>query len=51
MNAEYVIIGSGSAGSALAYRLGASGARVVVIEDGGTDVGPFIQMQPPCPIR
>ena len=44
MNAEYVIIGSGSAGSALAYRLGASGARVVVIEDGGTDVGPFIRM-------
>ena len=44
MTADYVIIGSGSAGSALAYRLGASGARVVVIEDGGTDAGPFIQM-------
>ena len=44
MNAEYVIVGSGSAGSALAYRLGAAGARVVVIEEGGTDIGPFIQM-------
>ncbi len=44
MTAEYVIIGSGSAGSALAYRLGAAGAQVVVIEAGGTDAGPFIQM-------
>ncbi|MEO6299784.1 MAG: choline dehydrogenase [Paracoccaceae bacterium] len=44
MNADYVIIGSGSAGSALAYRLGASGARVIVIEEGGSDLGPFIQM-------
>ena len=44
MNAEYVIVGSGSAGSALAYRLGAAGARVVVIEAGGSDIGPFIQM-------
>jgi choline dehydrogenase len=44
MTTDYVIIGSGSAGSALAYRLGASGARVVVIEEGGTDAGPFIQM-------
>ena len=44
MNAEYVIVGSGSAGAALAYRLGAAGARVVVIEAGGSDIGPFIQM-------
>lgn len=44
MQAEYVIIGSGSAGSALAYRLGEAGHRVVVIEAGGTDIGPFIQM-------
>ena len=44
MQADYVIIGSGSAGSALAYRLGEAGHRVVVIEAGGTDVGPFIQM-------
>ena len=44
MQADYVIIGSGSAGSALAYRLGQAGRRVVVIEAGGTDIGPFIQM-------
>ena len=44
MTAEYVVVGSGSAGSALAYRLGAAGHRVVVIEAGGTDAGPFIQM-------
>ena len=44
MQADYVIIGSGSAGSALAYRLGEAGHRVVVIEAGGTDAGPFIQM-------
>ncbi|MBL4926524.1 choline dehydrogenase [Fuscibacter oryzae] len=44
MTADYVIIGSGSAGSAMAYRLGQAGKRVVVIEQGGTDAGPFIQM-------
>ena len=44
MTAEYVIIGSGSAGSAIAYRLGEAGKKVVVIEQGGTDMGPFIQM-------
>ena len=44
MTADYVIIGSGSAGSAIAYRLGEAGKRVVVIEQGGTDMGPFIQM-------
>ena len=44
MTADYVIIGSGSAGSALAYRLGQAGMRVVVVEEGGTDAGPFIQM-------
>ncbi len=44
MQADYVIIGSGSAGSALAYRLGEAGHRVLVIEAGGTDAGPFIQM-------
>ncbi len=42
--ADYVIIGSGSAGAALAYRLGAAGMKVVVIEAGGSDAGPFIQM-------
>ena len=44
MTADYVIIGSGSAGSAMAYRLGEAGKTVVVIEQGGSDVGPFIQM-------
>ncbi len=44
MAAEYVIIGSGSAGSAMAYRLGEAGKKVTVIEFGGTDAGPFIQM-------
>ena len=44
MTADFVIIGSGSAGSALAYRLGETGARVAVIEEGGSDAGPFIQM-------
>jgi len=44
MSADYVIIGAGSAGSAMAYRLGEAGASVIVIEHGGTDAGPFIQM-------
>lgn len=45
MEADFVIIGSGSAGSALAYRLSESGKHsVIVIEYGGTDIGPFIQM-------
>ncbi|WP_246191344.1 choline dehydrogenase [Aureimonas leprariae] len=43
--ADYVVVGSGSAGCALAYRLSESGAAdVIVIEAGGTDAGPFIQM-------
>jgi len=45
MEADYVVVGSGSAGSALAYRLSEDGKHsVIVIEYGGTDVGPFIQM-------
>ena len=44
MQADYVIIGSGSAGSAMAYRLSEAGASVLVVEYGGTDAGPFIQM-------
>lgn len=44
MKADYVIVGSGSAGSALAYRLGAAGKSVIVIEQGGSDAGPLIQM-------
>ncbi len=44
MQADYVIVGSGSAGAALAYRLSEAGASVIVIEFGGSDIGPFIQM-------
>ncbi|MEM9344552.1 MAG: choline dehydrogenase [Pseudomonadota bacterium] len=44
MDADYIIVGSGSAGSVLTYRLAESGASVIVIEAGGTDIGPFIQM-------
>ena len=43
--ADYVIVGSGSAGSALAYRLSEDGKHsVIVIEFGGSDFGPLIQM-------
>ena len=44
MQAEFVIVGAGSAGCAMAYRLAMAGRRVIVIEHGGTDAGPFIQM-------
>ncbi|WP_133487239.1 choline dehydrogenase [Aliiroseovarius marinus] len=44
MQAEYIIVGAGSAGCAMAYRLAEAGKRVLVIEHGGTDAGPFIQM-------
>jgi choline dehydrogenase len=44
MEADYVIVGAGSAGCAMAYRLAEAGKSVLVIEHGGTDAGPFIQM-------
>ncbi len=44
MQADYVIIGAGSAGCAMAYRLAEAGRKVIVVEFGGTDAGPFIQM-------
>jgi len=44
LNADYVIIGAGSAGCAIAYRLAEAGKNVLVIEHGGSDAGPFIQM-------
>jgi choline dehydrogenase len=45
IEADFVIVGSGSAGSALAYRLSEHGRHsVIIIEYGGTDFGPFIQM-------
>ncbi|MCE8537258.1 choline dehydrogenase [Ruegeria pomeroyi] len=44
MEADFVIVGAGSAGCAMAYRLSGAGTSVLVIEHGGTDAGPFIQM-------
>lgn len=44
MDADFVIVGAGSAGCAMAYRLSEAGASVIVIEFGGTDAGPLIQM-------
>jgi len=45
LEADYVIVGAGSAGCALAYRLSEDGNnRVLVLEYGGSDFGPLIQM-------
>ncbi len=45
LEADFVIIGSGSAGAAMAYRLSEDGKHsVIVIEYGGSDAGPLIQM-------
>ncbi|PRY79706.1 choline dehydrogenase [Yoonia maritima] len=44
MQADYVIVGAGSAGCAMAYRLAEAGKQVLIIEHGGSDRGPFIQM-------
>ena len=45
MDADFVIIGAGSAGCAMAYRLSEDGQHsVLVIEYGGSDIGPLIQM-------
>ncbi|MEP5760064.1 MAG: choline dehydrogenase [Litoreibacter sp.] len=44
MEADYIVVGAGSAGCAIAYRLAEAGKSVLVIEHGGTDIGPFIQM-------
>jgi choline dehydrogenase len=42
--ADYIVVGAGSAGCAIAYRLAEAGRQVLVIEHGGTDAGPFIKM-------
>ena len=42
--ADYVIVGAGSAGCAIAYRLAEAGRSVIVVEHGGSDWGPFINM-------
>ncbi len=45
LEADYVIVGAGSAGCTLAYRLSEDGRNsVLVLEYGGSDVGPLIQM-------
>ena len=44
MQADYVIIGAGSAGCAMAYRLSEAGQSVIVLEFGGSDRGALIQM-------
>ena len=44
MQADYVVIGAGSAGCAIAYRLAEAGKSVIVVEHGGSDWGPFINM-------
>lgn len=44
MDADYIVVGAGSAGCALAYRLVEAGKSVIVVEYGGSDWGPFINM-------
>ncbi|MGF1501803.1 MAG: choline dehydrogenase [Paracoccaceae bacterium] len=44
MQADYVVVGAGSAGCAMAFRLAEAGHSVIVVEEGGTDWGPYIQM-------
>ncbi|MEO0860049.1 MAG: choline dehydrogenase [Pseudomonadota bacterium] len=44
MEADFIIVGAGSAGCAVAARLSEAGSSVLVVEYGGTDAGPLIQM-------
>ena len=44
MQADFIVVGAGSAGCAVTYRLAEAGHSVLVVEFGGSDAGPFIQM-------
>ncbi len=52
MQADFVIIGSGSAGAAMAYRLSEDGKHsVIVLEFGGSDIGPLCRCRQRLPFR
>ena len=44
MQADYIVVGAGSAGCAMAFRLTEAGHSVIVVEHGGSDWGPLINM-------
>jgi choline dehydrogenase len=44
IEADFIVVGAGSAGCAIAYRLAEAGRSVALMEYGGTDAGPFIRM-------